>query len=942
MIFLGMTAVFLFVSLFPDTIPGPHDNRNIRRRLAFFDPSTTDPKDVATIPQSYTPPKQTFATKIIPVDGKKASTTNSGQTGEFESDHDAAVAVEFEMEAIQPKADAILADIEAKYGKPATNPPAGAAASTTVSEKTADGSQSESSNVASEYGTTTTAASATENGSGLGQKSADGAGTEAFANTETSGTKVSGSSSYATTATTENSQSLSETTKTSEGTPVSVNTGTSGTEVSESSTSSTRQKIFLEPLGADTVASKEPSYTRLCRELIKRDSEGDRTDIHEPFIVTENDAVCSTQESYAAIGTMLISSLIAQAGSNERIWYNHNCAASRSGKPITTVQQWFPDDLTFGTGIGQKPVIERCQKCLDDLQKSGRIMLECMGFPNPGHLVEPTDPMTHAFRMAGFRHNLQRAAHNFQQHELQMTAATATHEQRRKLSETSDTATTSQKKSESTADESKSVANGTGTEGESNNAATQIKDYKTTASGLKYKITRQGSGAKPSAGDNVKTEYTGWLDDFQSNKKFDSSRDRGVSFWFHVGAGEVIKGWDEAFLDMQVGERRNIIIPPSLGYGDRGAGSRIPGGATLYFDVELLAIQGAGTSTSIREKSVSTTDESKSAPESTESSSSTATSGEPSSPTTVSSEPSKPNTTAVEGQSTNIATEGEASDTSKSEVVSENVTASTAALETSSSSQGTASDSTITGQSVLETSDKSSTESTQETPVSTTGAQETSTTANTSSQASNKAISKIIDHKTYGGAVIVLDTEMEADPAKDKSWIIPFYVYKDFLTNTTLTGGILNDDKITPSSIAVLVMQRCIDSNSLCKTHGQELVKRLKSLFPQSVVSGEIVQSTASLYGRIMDAPLLFCPTPTMTCLLPSLMREYSKTTIVMQDLDLYGWYRYSLRESKKILHAPVILHDPQPPVPKTPLTSGASLEQTVSSLLDITKEGAS
>lgn len=116
-------------------------------------------------------------------------------------------------------------------------------------------------------------------------------------------------------------------------------------------------------------------------------------------------------------------------------------------------------------------------------------------------------------------------------------------------------------------------------------------DYKTTTSGLKYKVTREGTGAKPSVGDNVKTQYTGWLDDFESEKKFDSSRDRGRPFSFRVGTGQVIKGWDESFLDMQVGERRNIIIPPALGYGDRGAGGIIPGGATLYFDVELLAIQ---------------------------------------------------------------------------------------------------------------------------------------------------------------------------------------------------------------------------------------------------------------------------------------------------------------------------------------------------------------
>jgi peptidylprolyl isomerase len=116
-------------------------------------------------------------------------------------------------------------------------------------------------------------------------------------------------------------------------------------------------------------------------------------------------------------------------------------------------------------------------------------------------------------------------------------------------------------------------------------------DFITTESGLRYKVVKEGDGAIPSAGTNVKAHYTGWLDGFNSDKKFDSSRDRGRPFSFKAGAGQVIRGWDESFLSMKVGERRQIIIPPRLGYGDRGAGGIIPGGATLYFDVELLAIQ---------------------------------------------------------------------------------------------------------------------------------------------------------------------------------------------------------------------------------------------------------------------------------------------------------------------------------------------------------------
>jgi FKBP-type peptidyl-prolyl cis-trans isomerase len=117
------------------------------------------------------------------------------------------------------------------------------------------------------------------------------------------------------------------------------------------------------------------------------------------------------------------------------------------------------------------------------------------------------------------------------------------------------------------------------------------KDYITTESGLRYTVIKEGTGAVPNPGDTVKAHYTGWLDSFDSEKKFDSSRDRNRPFTFRVGAGQVIRGWDESFATMSVGERRKIVLPPRLGYGDRGAGGIIPGGATLYFDVELLGIQ---------------------------------------------------------------------------------------------------------------------------------------------------------------------------------------------------------------------------------------------------------------------------------------------------------------------------------------------------------------
>lgn len=115
-------------------------------------------------------------------------------------------------------------------------------------------------------------------------------------------------------------------------------------------------------------------------------------------------------------------------------------------------------------------------------------------------------------------------------------------------------------------------------------------DFTTTESGLRYKVLKEGDGAIPTPGQTVKAHYTGWLDGFDSEKKFDSSRDRMRPFSFRVGAGQVIRGWDESFASMKVGERRQIILPPRLAYGERGAGGIIPPSATLYFDVELLGI----------------------------------------------------------------------------------------------------------------------------------------------------------------------------------------------------------------------------------------------------------------------------------------------------------------------------------------------------------------
>jgi len=109
-----------------------------------------------------------------------------------------------------------------------------------------------------------------------------------------------------------------------------------------------------------------------------------------------------------------------------------------------------------------------------------------------------------------------------------------------------------------------------------------------TSSGLKYVDQMIGSGDVAAAGKTVSVHYTGWL---ENGKKFDSSVDRGQPFSFPLGAGRVIKGWDEGVQGMKVGGKRKLIIPANLGYGSRGAGGVIPPNATLIFDVELLGVR---------------------------------------------------------------------------------------------------------------------------------------------------------------------------------------------------------------------------------------------------------------------------------------------------------------------------------------------------------------
>jgi len=109
----------------------------------------------------------------------------------------------------------------------------------------------------------------------------------------------------------------------------------------------------------------------------------------------------------------------------------------------------------------------------------------------------------------------------------------------------------------------------------------------TTPSGLIIDELVVGTGAVAAAGQKVTVHYTGWLID---GTKFDSSKDRNDPFDFPLGAGRVIKGWDEGVAGMKIGGKRKLTIPPALGYGARGAGGVIPPNATLVFEVELLGV----------------------------------------------------------------------------------------------------------------------------------------------------------------------------------------------------------------------------------------------------------------------------------------------------------------------------------------------------------------
>ena len=134
------------------------------------------------------------------------------------------------------------------------------------------------------------------------------------------------------------------------------------------------------------------------------------------------------------------------------------------------------------------------------------------------------------------------------------------------------------------------AASGGGSDYDLTSAAPQtleMSQYTTTATGLQYFDFAVGDGARPQNGQRVSVHYTGW---FTDGKKFDSSVDRNDPFGFNLGAGNVIKGWDEGVATMNIGGKRQLRIPGDLAYGPRGRGP-IPPNATLLFEIELLGIE---------------------------------------------------------------------------------------------------------------------------------------------------------------------------------------------------------------------------------------------------------------------------------------------------------------------------------------------------------------
>ena len=165
-----------------------------------------------------------------------------------------------------------------------------------------------------------------------------------------------------------------------------------------------------------TPSTTEPSHIKLCRELIHRtEGAGSKKD---NFVVYENPARCASSKSFASLSFIMLSAAIAQAGSKARLVYHHNCTSDQP----TTIQQWLPQDLTFGVGIGQEQMQDKCTKCI-----KSEHFTQCMGVPIAGTMTEPLDPMTASLRIAAFRHNIQQAVQDIRKSALSQVRTSPTY-----------------------------------------------------------------------------------------------------------------------------------------------------------------------------------------------------------------------------------------------------------------------------------------------------------------------------------------------------------------------------------------------------------------------------------------------------------------------------------------------------------------------------------
>ena len=163
------------------------------------------------------------------------------------------------------------------------------------------------------------------------------------------------------------------------------------------------------------------------------------------------------------------------------------------------------------------------------------------------------------------------------------------------LSACNDTATTTSPSAEKTKTDSVKTTSAEKSNTEKSSTESASTAAPATITSLTKNDVKVGTGAEATAGKTVAVHYTGWLYDPSAadthGAKFDSSRDRGTPFEFPLGAGRVIKGWDEGVAGMKVGGQRTLTIPSDMAYGSRGAGGVIPPNATLVFDVELIAVK---------------------------------------------------------------------------------------------------------------------------------------------------------------------------------------------------------------------------------------------------------------------------------------------------------------------------------------------------------------